>query len=773
MWSNSAADVKPTTVVIPPTEKSCLVFYVSLCETCILNIPKLNHTYTSTTQHNNTTNVTKEYVVHSWQSRRLNLELKERTLTFLKEKTDNDAKDYWGIDIRECPETVDDKVIYRTQIIDKNQNNHICQIMSNVGIRPKEHAPVKEQKVCEAGKLGSPHCDVSCETVLGPSHKHCEEHRICENGKCSCAWGYTGERCNTECENEKWGRSCEELCQSGCGTCDKVTGICWTDYPQAQASIRVNDIWEVNIIALIAIILLILMNLCAFVAFVNNCKKCCQINNNYNQTDTMEETRLMPIPSEESQAIEEDIKIEFLESYLKETMVLSKKIESQFCSFEATPTKSCAVGLQSKNINKNKDKNYIPYDCTRVILQPLAGMGTDDYINATYINGYDRPKTYISCQGPKFYTIKDFWRLIWQEEIETIVMATNFIEYKTRMCAEYWPQRLNTLFEYGEMTIQLIKQENYEHHDIRIFEIYYMQHCRRIKHLHLRWDSETTLYPNVVVPVVKYIRQIAENSVVPILIHSGFGVNRTGTLILCDLALAMASAENKVNFYALMKNLREQRPYMVNKMEHYLLAHLIVLECLMESETPFKKSLAENFDTNIIEQQLSYLKRFSWHDETVKSWDLEPPTSYNKLPTPTYVDGYKRNKKYLIMQQPKKEMASRFWKMVVENKISRILFLNKLREKQFLWPKRCKTSSEVVIVRYLEEVTTGYVTKTRLLLQAYKKGSGVILYQNFVEVFEFTDWNEKQQLPNSNNNFFQIIKQFNFAKNRTHLVACR
>jgi cytochrome bd-type quinol oxidase subunit 1 len=93
----------------------------------------------------------------------------------------------------------------------------------------------------------------------------------------------------------------------------------------------VNDIWEVNIIALIAIILLILMNLCAFVAFVNNCKKCCQINNNYNQTDTMEETRLMPIPSEESQAIEEDIKIEFLESYLKETMVLSKKIESQFC----------------------------------------------------------------------------------------------------------------------------------------------------------------------------------------------------------------------------------------------------------------------------------------------------------------------------------------------------------------------------------------------------------------------------------------------------------
>jgi hypothetical protein len=36
--------------------------------------------------------------------------------------------------------------------------------------------------------------------------------------------------------------------------------------------------------------------------------------------------------------------------------------------------------------------------------------------------------------------------------------------------------------------------------------------------------------------------------------------------------------------------------------------------------------------------------------------------------------------------------------------------------------------------------------------------------RNDVCAFEFTDWNEKQQLPSSNNNFFQIIKQFNSAK---------
>jgi hypothetical protein len=68
--------------------------------------------------------------------------------------------------------------------------------MSLVGKNDKKIASVEERAECEAGKLGQPHCNVSCEAVLGPKYKFCEEHRICENRKCSYAWGYTG-RLNT------------------------------------------------------------------------------------------------------------------------------------------------------------------------------------------------------------------------------------------------------------------------------------------------------------------------------------------------------------------------------------------------------------------------------------------------------------------------------------------------------------------------------------------------------------------------------------------------
>jgi hypothetical protein len=92
------------------------------------------------------------------------------------------------------------------------------------------------------------------------------------------------------------------------------------------------------------------------------------------------------------------------------------------------------------------------------------------------------------------------------------------------MCAEYWPQKLNALYECGNMTIKLIKEENFEYHDIRVLEICYDIYTRKIQHLHLKWHSsdEIPFYPNALVPVVKHIRKINRNSEVPIVIHSGY-----------------------------------------------------------------------------------------------------------------------------------------------------------------------------------------------------------------------------------------------------------
>ena len=47
-----------------------------------------------------------------------------------------------------------------------------------------------------------------------------------------------------------------------------------------------------------------------------------------------------------------------------------------------------------------------------------------DYINASYIRDYRGEQSFIASQAPRVCTIDDMWRMIWQEQVNVIVMLT-------------------------------------------------------------------------------------------------------------------------------------------------------------------------------------------------------------------------------------------------------------------------------------------------------------------------------------------------------------
>ncbi|XP_037087914.1 tyrosine-protein phosphatase 99A-like [Pollicipes pollicipes] len=57
-------------------------------------------------------------------------------------------------------------------------------------------------------------------------------------------------------------------------------------------------------------------------------------------------------------------------------------------------------------------------------LMPRRG----DYINANYIDGFLVRNQYIGAQGPLTGTFAAFWRLIWEQRIQIVVMITNLVE---------------------------------------------------------------------------------------------------------------------------------------------------------------------------------------------------------------------------------------------------------------------------------------------------------------------------------------------------------
>ena len=65
-------------------------------------------------------------------------------------------------------------------------------------------------------------------------------------------------------------------------------------------------------------------------------------------------------------------------------------------------------------------------------LRPPPGQSkracTQEYINANYIDGYEKARAYVGTQGPLPPTFDAFWRMVWEQRVYIVVMITNLVE---------------------------------------------------------------------------------------------------------------------------------------------------------------------------------------------------------------------------------------------------------------------------------------------------------------------------------------------------------
>ena len=71
--------------------------------------------------------------------------------------------------------------------------------------------------------------------------------------------------------------------------------------------------------------------------------------------------------------------------------------------------------------------------------------------------------------GPLPKTVTDFWRLVWQEHVPTIVMITNLEEGKKIKCEQYWPESGTKSF--GPFQIAITDQQTFTDYTIRTLQV--------------------------------------------------------------------------------------------------------------------------------------------------------------------------------------------------------------------------------------------------------------------------------------------------------------
>lgn len=128
-------------------------------------------------------------------------------------------------------------------------------------------------------------------------------------------------------------------------------------------------------------------------------------------------------------------------------------------------------GDMKENVFKNRYPDIKAYDQTRVKLSSVNGLIGSDYINANFVIGYKERKKFICAQGPMDSTVNDFWRMVYEQHLEIIIMLTNLEEYNKTKCAKYWPERISDSVQFGDITVHFENEQRYSDYLVRNLKV--------------------------------------------------------------------------------------------------------------------------------------------------------------------------------------------------------------------------------------------------------------------------------------------------------------
>ncbi|XP_033016546.1 tyrosine-protein phosphatase non-receptor type 13 isoform X6 [Lacerta agilis] len=262
---------------------------------------------------------------------------------------------------------------------------------------------------------------------------------------------------------------------------------------------------------------------------------------------------------------------------LLEQGVPSKEIENLQ---DLKPLDQCLVGQTKENRKKNRYKNILPYDTTRV---PLGTEG--GYINASFIRMLVGSKeyVYIACQGPLPTTVADFWQMAWEQNCTLIAMMTQEVEGEKVKCQRYWPDVLGkTTMISDKLRLALVRLQQLKGFVIRVMELEDIQtgELRRIFHLNFTaWpDHDTPSQPDDLLTFISYMRHIHKSG--PIITHCSAGIGRSGTLICIDVVLGLISQDLEFDISDVVRTMRLQRHGMVQTEDQYVFCYQVILYVL-------------------------------------------------------------------------------------------------------------------------------------------------------------------------------------------------
>ncbi|XP_030576042.1 tyrosine-protein phosphatase non-receptor type 12 isoform X2 [Archocentrus centrarchus] len=300
-----------------------------------------------------------------------------------------------------------------------------------------------------------------------------------------------------------------------------------------------------------------------------------------------------------------------------------RRLSTKYRTEKIYPTN---IGEREENVKKNRYKDILPFDHSRVKLTLKTTNQDTDYINANFIKGMDGPEAYIATQGPLPNTVIDFWRMIWEYNVSVIVMACREFEMGRKKCERYFPMQGEQPMSFGPFKISFESEQARTDYYIRTLTAQYENETRRITQFHyMNWpDHDVPSSFDSILDMIGLMREYQENNDVPICVHCSAGCGRTGAICAIDYTWNLLKAgkiPEDFNVFRLIQEMRTQRHSAVQTKEQYELVHRAIAQLfekqLRQLESPTSTQIHDGMDESSPDK--------ASHHSSDDTWDTPPP----------------------------------------------------------------------------------------------------------------------------------------------------
>nr|XP_022303636.1 receptor-type tyrosine-protein phosphatase alpha-like isoform X2 [Crassostrea virginica] len=626
----------------------------------------------------------------------------------------------------------------------------------------------------------------------------CSNNSTCNpiNGEClsGCKDGYLGLNCSMSCPVGYFGANCSEICPQDCTICRNTDGAC--ESTPREVSSNTSDAPSKGLIiggtvggiiaVLIGVGVVVLAMWLRKQPVVKSTKDSCVVFENPVVIQSMEETSPQGFQTENA-----DLQVFRMEHSTSPGDIAAKNIKAQVenmcvgdnsgfkCEYNDIPRGElhpCSVAKKQENTTKNRYTTIFPYDHSRVVLK--TSHDGNDYINANYIEDTNGKKAYIATQGPKSKTITDFWTMIWQEGVTTIVCLTNLKEGVKNKCNQYWPN-INDKLQARDITVRNVEEKMYAENIIRKFKIYNNanEQDRPVTMYHYTtWADHGVADPlSLVVFHRQVMKATAQSTGKYTLVHCSAGVGRTGTYIALDALYREGQNTGKINVPMYVNTMRKDRMNMIQGEDQYRVLYFALMEAFcgppkaVTKETFLSKyhgngsfhndgkvSQTVNLATEF--EELLFLRKVYTQKDYV-SGRVHISANYTQSVLPleeymchfSYTEGlntyynavllqtFLENDSMISAQYPLPEYTEDFLRLIRDFNARIIVFLCSIKDTKSSTRWFPKKGNNIHVgnftMKHLSSTSSPHVTKTELVLQ--NKGSNDM----GITVFECPSWN--------------------------------